>query len=252
MEEKDLIEEVEAVENTEESVHKLMDINKDEKALKGFAKIKEKVSRGFRNLLNKISSFLNNNKVGQVIKKIFKYIGLFFYYLAYPFVLFKRKCYDKWTSKGQKLFVAIMFLSPVMLGFLIFYLYPMIMSLIYSFSGVVASDGVHVFFGKFINPADAGTLQSLKISEVGNALKSDFFGNYRYAFTELMFATRGADFGSDEKISFIQALTETGFQTILDAVVITIFSLLIAVMLNGNFKGRAVARAVFLRPVILN
>ena len=42
MEEKDLIEEVEAVENTEESVHKLMDINKDEKALKGFAKIKEK------------------------------------------------------------------------------------------------------------------------------------------------------------------------------------------------------------------
>ena len=253
MEEKDLIEEVEAVESTEEeSVHKLMDINKDEKEVKGFAKLKEKVSRGFRNLLNKISNFLNNNKVGQVIKKIFKYIGLFFYYLGYPFVLFKRKCYDKWSSKGQKLFVAILFLTPVMLGFLIFYLYPMIMSLIYSFSGVVSSNGVHVFFGKFIDPSQAGSLQNLPITEVGNALKTDFFGNYRYAFTELMFSARGADFGSDEKISFIQALTETGFQTILDAVVITIFSLLIAVMLNGNFRGRAVARAIFFLPVILN
>jgi ABC-type sugar transport system permease subunit len=67
-----------------------------------------------------------------------------------------------------------------------------------------------------------------------------------------MFSARNADFGSDEKISFIQALAETGFQTILDAVVITIFSLLIAVMLNGNFKGRAFARAVFFLPVILN
>ena len=87
MEDKNLIEEVEAVESTEEeSVHKLMDINKEEKEVKGFAKLKEKVSRGFRNLLNKISNFLNNNKVGQVIKKIFKYIGLFFYYLGYPFV----------------------------------------------------------------------------------------------------------------------------------------------------------------------
>ncbi len=240
MEEKDLLEEVQTAESTEnESVHKLMDINKDEKEVKGFAKIKEKVSRGFRNLLNKISSFLNSNKFGRGLKKVFKYIGLFFYYLAYPFVLFKRKCYDKWTSKGQKLFVAILFLTPVVLGFLIFYLYPMIMSLIYSFSGVVSDNGVHVSFGQFIHP-------ETKIET------KDFFGNYKYAFTELMFPTRGADFGSDEKISFIQALTETGFQTILDAIVITIFSLLIAVMLNGNFKGRAVARAIFFLPVILN
>jgi ABC-type sugar transport system permease subunit len=241
MEEKDLLEEVEAAQSTEqESVHKLMDINKDEKELKGFAKVKENITHGVRSLLNKISSFLNNNKAGRVIKTIFKYIGLFFYYLAYPFVLFKRKCYDKWTSKGQKLFVSILFLTPVILGFLVFYLYPMIMSLIYSFSGVVADNGVIVHFGKFIHP------------ENRNELISDFFGNYKYAFTELMFPARGADFGSDEKISFIQALTETGFQTILDAIVITIFSLLIAVMLNGNFKGRAVARAIFFLPVILN
>ena len=240
MEDKNLIEEVEAVETAnDESVHKLMDINKDEKELKGFAKLKEKLSRGLRNLANKFASFLQNNKFGRVLKTIFKYIGLFFYYLAYPFVLFKRKCYDKWTSKGQKTFVAILFLTPVILGFLIFYLYPMIMSLVYSFSGVVSDGGVQISFGQYFHPET-------------KELHDGFFGNYKYAFTELMFPTRGADFGSDEKISFIQALTETGFQTILDAVVITIFSLLIAVMLNGNFKGRAFARAVFFLPVILN
>ena len=37
-----------------------------------------------------------------------------------------------------------------------------------------------------------------------------------------------------------------------DCAVITIFSLLIAVMLNGNFKGRAAARAIFFLPVIFN
>lgn len=240
MEDKNLIEEVEAVESAnDESVHKLMDINKDEKELKGFAKFKEKVSRGFRGLASKLSNFFENNKFGKVLKTIVRYIGLFFYYLGYPIVLFKRKCYDKWTSKGQKTFVAILFLTPVMLGFLIFYLYPMVMSLIYSFSGVVSDDGIKIFFGQYFNPET-------------KELHDGFFGNYKYAFTELMFSARGADIGADEKISFIQALTETGFQTILDAVVITIFSLLIAVMLNGNFKGRAFARAVFFLPVILN
>ena len=59
MEEKDLLEEVEAAQSTEqESVHKLMDINKDEKEVKGFAKIKEKLSRGLRNLVNKINELI--------------------------------------------------------------------------------------------------------------------------------------------------------------------------------------------------
>ena len=58
--------------------------------------------------------------------------------------------------------------------------------------------------------------------------------------------------GGSERISLLQALLQTSWSTILDTVVITIFSLLIAVMLNGNFKGRAFARAVFFLPVILN
>ena len=59
-------------------------------------------------LQQKLSNFFENNKFGKVLKTIARYIGLFFYYLGYPIVLFKRKCYDKWTSKGQKTFVAIM------------------------------------------------------------------------------------------------------------------------------------------------
>lgn len=238
-EEKELLE----VEEATEQPTKLMELKVEEEELKGVEKVKAAIARFFRKVGNGIARFYNNTAFGKVLKTIFKYIGKFFYYLFYWVVLIKRKFYDKLTSRGQKTFVAILFLTPIMLGFLIFYLYPMIMSLIYSFSAVYipkdSTQGLIYEFGKFYHP-EQGTIVD------------GFFGNYKYAFTELMFPVRGASFGSTEKISFVQALFETAGQTILDAVVITIFSLLIAVMLNGNFKGRGVARAIFFLPVILN
>lgn len=234
------------VEEVTEQPTKLMELEVEEEELKGMAKVKAAIGNFFLKIKKGIAKIYNNTGFGKVLQTIFKYIGKFFYYLFIWVVLIKRKWYDKLTSRGQKTFVAILFLTPIILGFLIFYLYPMIMSLIYSFSAVyIPKDnpgaGLVFEFGKFYPP---GTNDQ--------SIIADFFGNYKYAFTELMFPVRGADFGSAEKISFIQALFETAGQTILDAVVITIFSLLIAVMLNGNFKGRGVARAIFFLPVILN
>lgn len=161
--------------------------------------------------------------------------------LFYPLVLFKRKVYDKMSSKAQKTFVSIMFLTPVLIGFIIFYLYPLVMSLIYAFSevSVEPGKGIVVLFGKH--------------TENGTQIK-DIFYNFKELFTGKtgMLPVKNPTTGGEERISLLQALLQTSWTTILDTVVITIFSLLIAVMLNGNFKGRAFARAVFFLPVILN
>ena len=206
----------------------------NQKGIKGFFK---KIGRGIRNLWQK---FLRT-KFMKVVFLIFHYIGLGFYYLFYPIVLFKKKVYDKMTHAHQKVFVAFMFLTPVLLGFLIFYLYPLILSLIYAFStvSVQKEGGLLVKFGQH---------------QVDGVWVKDLFYNFKELFTGTtgMLPIRNATSGIDEKISLFQALVQTSWQTILNTVVITIFSLLIAVMLNGKFKGRAIVRAIFFLPVILN
>lgn len=206
------------------------------------------IKKFFKNIGNKIKNFFkaiarkyNASKFSKVVSTIFKYIGKFFYYLFYPVVLFKRKVYDKMSHSGQKVFVSIMFLLPALLGFVVFYAYPLIMSLVYSFStvSVETGKGIQVMFGQH--------------QENGVWVK-DLFYNFKELFTGStgMLPIKNPTSGAEEKISLFQALFQTAGTTILDTLVITIFSLLIAVMLNGNFKGRAFARAIFFLPVILN
>lgn len=68
-------------------------------------------------------------------------------------------------------------------------------------------------------------------------VKTIFF-NYIYAFRE--------------NVDFPVELWNTVSTTVVDTIVITIFSLLLAVMLNGDFKGRGIVRAIFFLPVIFN
>ncbi len=204
---------------------------------KGLKKLFKKLGRAIKSLWNKIS----HSKFADVVIKIFKFIGKIFYYIFYPIVLFKKKVFDKMTHGHQKLFVAFLFLLPVILGFLIFYLYPLIMSLVYAFStvSVEKEGGLLVKFGQH--------------QENGVWVK-DFFYNFKELFTGQtgMLPVRNATSGLDEKISLLQALLQTSWQTVLNTAVITIFSLLVAVMLNGKFKGRGIVRAIFFLPVILN
>lgn len=213
-------------------------VPKEEKGLK---KLKNKLGDFFGQLFRKIAIKFDNSKFKKVLKVIFHYIGLFFYYLFYPIVLFKKKVYDKMSHGGQKLFVAILFLLPAAIGFLVFYLYPLVNSLIYAFSTVTveSEQGIVVNFGQH---------------KVDGVWVKDLFYNFKELFTGPtgMLPIKNATSGTEEKISLLQALLQTSWQTILNTVVITIFSLLLAVMLNGNFKGRTVARAIFFLPVILN
>ncbi|VEU80302.1 carbohydrate ABC transporter permease [Haploplasma axanthum] len=121
------------------------------------------------------------------------------------------------SYKNQKLVWAFIFLAPWFFGLVLLFLYPLVESLIYSFSNVTISDS--------------------GISTSGIAFK-----NYIDVFN--IHAIGGTFFK-------VELLT-----TILDAVVnlpvIVIFSLLMATLLNTEFKGRAIARAIFFIPVILN
>lgn len=211
----------------------------DSKGIKKFfKKIVRKVKTFSRNLANKIaaSKFAKAMMVAWR-KGILPALTIIFY----PIVLLKRKVYDRMSNKSQKVFVSILFLMPVLIGFVIFYLYPLVMSLIYAFSevSVEPGKGIVVLFGKH--------------TENGAQIK-DIFYNFKELFVGKtgMLPIKNPTTGSSERISLLQALLQTSWSTILDTVVITIFSLLIAVMLNGNFKGRAFARAVFFLPVILN
>lgn len=121
-----------------------------------------------------------------------------------------------------------------MLGFIIFFAYPLITSFIYSFSTVTISpEGVKILFNTFFSKGDLSS--QLYDNPLTNV---NLFYNYSYALTV------DADFP-------VELLNTLG-TTASDCAVITIFSLLIAVMLNGNFKGRAAARAIFFLPVIFN
>ena len=171
----------------------------------------------------KPSNFLKN------VKKVFSFITYHWFFIFFPFKLIKELIYDKLRYEQQKVFVSWMFLLPVIIGFLLFFIYPLIMSLIYSFSSV-RSDGT-IYFAKMFE----------KISgkyDWNSTPTKDFWFNYRYAFRE--------------HSTFIVDLWETVRDTVVNTLVITIFSLLLAVMLNGKFKGRTLVRAIFFLPVVFN
>lgn len=183
----------------------------------------------FLNLFEKIKNGYQGSKLAKIINWIGHYLGIGLSYLFWPVLKLKQKTYDKMRFEQQKVIVSLIFLTPVLFGFIVFFLYPLIMSFIYSFSTVqiVSAGKTAIHFGKYFETK--GVFE--------NPI-SDLFHNYKYALTI------DADFPVQ--------LVETAWTTVLDTAVITIFSLLIAVMLNSKFKGRAFVRAVFFLPVILN
>ncbi|MCM1505597.1 MAG: sugar ABC transporter permease [Ruminococcus flavefaciens] len=104
------------------------------------------------------------------------------------------------------------FISLWLTGTVIFFLIPLVKSLVYSFSEVTIDSGKTV------------------TEWVG-------FEKYVKVLTE------------DEK--YTEYLTDMLIETLWKTPVIIIFSLFIAVVLNQKFKGRTLARAVFFLPVII-
>lgn len=116
------------------------------------------------------------------------------------------------TYEQRKSLYGYRFIALWLVGTVIFFLIPLVKSLMYSFSEVSVGTGRTVM---------------------------DFVGldKYIYVLSEDEYYTR-----------YLKGtLTETLWKTPL----ILIFSLFIAVILNQKFKGRALARAIFFLPVII-
>ena len=113
----------------------------------------------------------------------------------------------------RKAISGYLFISPFIIGFLVFMVKPLINSLYMSFCEV---------------DLDAGSFTMNRAGLV----------NYITAYTV----------DSD----FVRLLTEEMSRMILYSIAIMVFSFFVALILNQHFKGRALVRAVFFLPVILS
>ncbi len=118
------------------------------------------------------------------------------------------------TIRSRNARHGVMFILPFIIGFLTFMLVPLFQSFMMSFNEVTLAPG-----GGFVS-------------------KPIGFENYKYAF------------GVDPY--FNQRLVEEIPRMAINAVATLVLSFVIAVILNQDFKGRTLARAIFFLPVILS
>ncbi|MCR2806829.1 carbohydrate ABC transporter permease [Paenibacillus soyae] len=116
------------------------------------------------------------------------------------------------TYAQQKAFWGFLYVLPWLLGFIFFFLIPLLTSLRYSFSKIEAKSS-------------------------GILITSTGWKNYVEALTV--------------NTSFNRTLTEAIVNMVVNVPLIVIFSLFLAVLLNQKFVGRSVARSIFFLPVIL-
>ncbi len=124
----------------------------------------------------------------------------------------KRKGKSLEKSKAKK---GYFFVLPFILGFFLIYLPLIVESIQYSFSTITVN-------GKL----------------GGIVLKNAGFENYEYALFE--------------DTSFVPTLIGSLKELLFDVPAIVIFSLFIAIILNGKMAGRAAFRAIFFIPVIVS
>ena len=116
------------------------------------------------------------------------------------------------SLKAQHAKWAWVFLAPWLLGIAVFFVWPMAQSVIYSFS---------------------------RLTVTANGFQLDWVGtdNYSYLFTKDTF--------------FLPNLTQALGEVVPSVLMITAFSLFIAVILKEKFFGRSAARTVFFFPVMI-
>ncbi|GAA0353865.1 sugar ABC transporter permease [Alkalibacterium iburiense] len=120
----------------------------------------------------------------------------------------------KLSLKNKRALTGLVFISPWLFGFLYFYLRGILQTIEFSLSDVSAL-------------------------ETGG-FTTNFIGldNFRFAF-----------FQDPE---FNQIIVNTVVDILVDVPLIIFFSLFMAMLLNGKFRGRTVMRAIFFLPVIMN
>lgn len=116
------------------------------------------------------------------------------------------------TRKNRNKLVGLLFISPWLIGFFMFFLRNFISAFRFSFS-------------KFTMLPNGG-------------FSLNFIGikNYVYAFAE--------------SSSFVKTLVDSLLNLLTDVPLIIFLSLFLAIILNGHFKGRIVVRTIFFLPII--
>lgn len=112
--------------------------------------------------------------------------------------------------KTRRNLEGLVFVLPWIIGAALFFVYPLIQSIRYSFSNVVL----------------AGT----KLTWIG-------LDNYKYVLSDTT--------------DYIEAFGKQAYNTPLNTVITLVFSLIIAMLINRDMKGRGFFRTVFFIPVLL-
>ncbi|NLY49069.1 MAG: sugar ABC transporter permease [Clostridiales bacterium] len=118
------------------------------------------------------------------------------------------------TLSQKRMINGYLFILPWLIGFIFFYIRSILLTTQFSFSRLSVE-----------------TVGGYTLDHVG-------LQNYVYAFRE-----HG---------TFKQILTSSIFNMVLDVPLIIFFSLFMAILLNREFKGRTLVRAIFFLPVIMN
>ncbi|MBE5962631.1 MAG: sugar ABC transporter permease [Lachnospiraceae bacterium] len=118
------------------------------------------------------------------------------------------------TLMQKRAIVGLLFISPWLIGFLIFYARSLFMTIQFSMSDVAVKENG------------------------GYSLTFAGISNFKYALT-----AHG---------TFKQVLTTSLGNMLVDVPLIIFFSLFMGVLLNKKFKGRTLVRAIFFLPVIMN
>ncbi len=124
----------------------------------------------------------------------------------------KTRFLPRMTLRRKSAMWGVIFTAPFTIGFIAFFLGPMIQSLQFAFNELTI------------------TATGLELTYVG-------LENFRYALRV--------------DPDFVRVFTETSLRILIDIPAVIIFSFFAATLLNQKFRGRGLARVIFFLPVIL-
>ena len=119
---------------------------------------------------------------------------------------------SKLTNAKRNSLIGFSFTIPWVIGFIFLFLIPLIKTVLYSFS-------------------------SISIGKSGFELSFVGVRNYRATFAE-------------DPNNLRMVLTSIG-NVVVTVIVVVVFSLFLAILLNQNFRGRSLARVIFALPIII-
>lgn len=182
------------------------------KFIESYSRAKEKLKGFLGNIWEHIKEFYDKY-IDTFVSKVIKVLTHnFVLNVTHSHVYIFKIIKIKITNKRREDFIGLSFISIWIVGFLIFSLYPVFYSLYLSFFKV-------------------------RLDGTGMILQSVGIENYKAAFL------------SDPY--FVEILIEYILEILLNVPVVIVFSIVIAMLINQDVKGKGIWRTVFFLPVII-